>query len=104
MVSRISPDYYAAEAVVGDYTVEGIGFGVIPDTAIGIVADHKGKPLEYLDTELPQYIFDIVTKSDSEIFLRQRLTRYHSLNNYLGAIVSADRETIYWTNTADPLP
>ena len=96
MVASVSPDYYAAGQSVGDYTVEGSGFDLIPSTAIGVCTDDVNQPLKYKDTEQESLLYDIVQKTDTEMLLSQRVTASHALQNYLGCIVSADRQTIYW--------
>lgn len=46
----------------------------------------------------------IRTKTNTEMELELGTMVEHGMSNYLGAIVSNDRETIYWVNDTKPLP
>lgn len=72
--------------------------------AVGIYATSNGNPLEYLNTPTQSFLFNIVSKSSTNMTLRSGVSSIHSVDNYLGAIVSADRQTIYWVNNTNPLP
>lgn len=71
---------------------------MIPSDALGIKAFNLDNPLEYKDSLNDVYLFDIQSKSNFQMILRYRSSLPSSYQNYLGAIVSADRQTIYWVN------
>ena len=88
-----------------DYvTLRGRGFEVIPDNAVGVIAFDNDKPLENIDAEYAYWLFDITEKSEGEMTLLQRQPTAHSVSSYLGAVVSVDRQTLYWVNNTKPLP
>lgn len=60
-------------------------------------------PLEYRDTTVPRALMYIVEQSDTRIVLRSPEAAVHNLSS-LGALLSADRSIVYWTNTTNPLP
>lgn len=62
------------------------------------------EPLMYLNDTEGQHLYDIQDKTNQAMTLRVKLATTLSAANYLGAIVSSDRQTIYWTNNSKPLP
>lgn len=81
--------------------LSGLNFDLIPSDAVGIVAIENDYPL-YYQHAVAQYSFSIVRKTDTEIELSNSTTMNN--NSYLGAIVSSDRETVFWVNETRPLP
>lgn len=104
MVDEISPNYYAEYIEIGDYVLHGSGFHGIPDDALGIVAFSNDTPLEYINEHSDYGLYGITRKNKTEMTLTQKKTGANAQPSYLGAIVSADRQTIYWTNNTRPLP
>ena len=100
----MSPNYYASGVVTSDYVLSGDNFNNIPADAIGIYAIDNDNPLanRYSDTEW--FLFDIVEKSNNTMRMKNRNPVAHSDANYLGAIVSSNRNTVYWVNNDRPLP
>ena len=86
------------------FNVRGKGFQLIPDDALGLFSNNNNVPLEHLDDNRNQYLYYIAERSANELsFLCGDPTTAHGAN-YLAAIVSNDRETIYWVNDSKPLP
>ena len=85
-------------------SLRGVGFNNIPTDAVGIVAIDNSLPLQYRTTESPRLLLTIAEKSDTRVLMTQDEEQSHSLSSYLGAIVSADRRTVYWVNDTSPLP
>ena len=79
-------------------------FDLIPNDAVGLFAFQNAVPLTYKDTSNPALMYEIVSKTDSEMVLRCLSPNTGHGNNYLGGIVSADRQTIFWVNDTNPLP
>lgn len=104
MVDEISPTHYASGATVGEYVLSGVNFHYIPEDAVGIIAFDNDAPLANIDAQPAFWLFDIGEKTDTRMTMHQRETSTHGDANYLGAIVSADRQTVYWVNETRPLP
>ena len=85
-------------------TLVGRGFQDVPDNAIGIASSNNNSPLEYINTESAGLMMQITEKSETRMSLTQGRERSHAVPLYLGAIVSADRQTVYWVNNTQPLP
>lgn len=64
----------------------------------------NGNPLGNRYSQDDFVVFDIVSKTDDEMTLRCRELITHGAPVYFGAILSNDREEIYWVNTTRPLP
>ena len=86
------------------FELTGRGFSGIPDDAVGVWSDDNGNPLVYRDSNLPYNRSVIVAKDDRQITLQYTETHQASVPRDLGAIVSADRQTVYWVNETRPLP
>lgn len=82
----------------------GKAFDLLPVDAIGILAKNNDNPLELRNTSYPPNLLDIAEKSDETLTLNARQVTSHIDAYYLGAIISADRETVYWVNESRPLP
>lgn len=103
MVISITPTYYAEN--IGDIQYELTGyFENLPDDAIGLLSDNNNNPIKYIDDDRKFHLFSIKEKNERRIVMAQQTTGAHTFNSYLGAIVSADRKTIYWENTTRPMP
>ena len=101
---EISPNYYAAGVENLRYELSGVLFDSIPNDAVGVLADDNNEPLAYVDTSQPSLLFSISEKTANRMVATQNTTGSHGSNTYLGAIVSSDRQTIYWVNETNPLP
>lgn len=104
MVFDIRPTYYAAGRYRADITLNGFNFGLIPSDAIGILSDDNDRPLMHRNTQRPSEMVDISQIGAYRMTLTQAEEHTHANRMYLGAILSADRQTVYWENTTRPLP
>lgn len=103
-MTEISPAYYATGERNDEFVLEGYGFSDIPSDAIGIFANNNEIPLSYRYTEDDGLIYDMVPVSETIVrFVCRAASPAHS-RNFLGAIVSANREEVYWVNNTNPLP
>lgn len=100
----MSPTYYATGSYIMEPVLTGRGFSEIPDDAIGIGAKVNNNPLEYILTTNAVLLLQIAEKNDIMMRMTQDKQHGHRDPVYLGAIVSADRQTIYWVNNTQPLP
>lgn len=82
----------------------GGGFDNIPAGSIGIISGANNNPLQFLQDLTENRIYDISEISDNSAVLVQRMDYLYGSATYLGAIVSPDRQTIYWINDTNPLP
>lgn len=84
--------------------LRGRGFSEIPDDAIGIGSNSNSDPLRFKDAVVETNLMRITEKNDIELKFTQDAPHGHNNPTYIGAIVSADRQTIYWVNNTQPLP
>lgn len=82
----------------------GHGFLNIPEDALGIFASDNNNPLQYIDTDVNEWLFELSIIDDTQLTATCIHPNIHTGSNYLGAIVSADRQTVYWINNTNPLP
>lgn len=104
MVDYISPNYYASGNHRAVFTLEGFNFELIPANAVGVIALANDHPLEYRYTQDVAKVVPITQHERFELTLEQDAVYYHSYRMYLGAIVSEDRQTVYWINERQPIP
>lgn len=104
MVNSVSPNYYADGETTEDYILSGSGFLDIPLDAKGILAYDNEQPLQHISSDDPIRLFSVRYKTNYQIILSPDVLIVHNANTYLGAIVSNDRQTIYWVNNSNPLP
>lgn len=103
-MNEISPNYYAEFERVTQYELTGDRFDMLPDDAIGILSTENDNPLSARYNQNARNIFDITARTNETMTLKVRNEESHNEANYLGVILSADRETIYWINESKPLP
>lgn len=104
-MTQVSPDYYAAGVAPRTYDLVGEYFTQIPADAIGIKSYNNDDPLENIENTLSRNIYSITEKTDTTLKLQVRAAEFVPTHeNYLGAIVSSNREVIYWVNESRPLP
>lgn len=104
MVESMSPDYYAANIPDDGFILTGLRLDRIPSDAIGIGAYSNDNPLGGIDSTQQKRLYHIVEQSASSLVLANNDGGVHAQDCYLGAIVSADRSTVYWVNFTEPLP
>lgn len=83
------------------FVLEGHRFELIPDDAFGLYASSNDDPLQNISDN---YGYTISEKTETRMVLVSTAASAQHPANYLGGIVSADREVIYWTNETRPLP
>lgn len=84
--------------------LDGKGLLLIPGGATGIVSFNNDEPLERLNDTSGYYSVPIMERFATRLLLRPWSPHGFQYPYYLGAIVSADRQTIYWVNNSRPLP
>ena len=99
----INPTYYAEGKKSRTYKLKGSGFRSLPEGTLGIMATNNDAPLENLNNERALMKASVTVVSDIEAIVRNGQHTFED-DNYLGCIVSADRQTIYWVNETRPLP
>lgn len=103
-MTEISPAYYAESVEATQFIVRGKGFNLIPDNAVGVGSQGNDEPLDHQYTEFGSWIYDIESKTPTEMVLKQRAVAQHASPSYLGAILSQDREVVFYQNDSKPLP
>lgn len=100
-VFEVTPTYYAGGIREKNFTLQGVNFSSLPSGAVGIIATYNDDPLHYVNGGA-NFEISLSIVSDTEISALHNTT----MNNpsYFGAIVSNDRQTIFWVNTSRPLP
>jgi hypothetical protein len=76
---------------------------LIPEDAVGIPAADNENPTELINTQYPDLVGILTERSDTMLKFTSSQSSTHGAS-YLGCIVSADRQTIYWVNNSKPLP
>lgn len=84
--------------------LQGRGFSEIPVDAIGIGAVSNDNPLQYVETTSRTVLMQVAEKNEFMIRMTQDAVHVHNTPVYIGALVSADRQTVYWVNESRPLP
>ena len=104
VVNEITPSYYAS----GDYQLEfelhGSGFLGIPVDAVGVPSSDNNDPLRSRNTMVETSVMTIVSRTDTTMLIRANGSVQHQNPLYLGALLSGDREIVYWVNDTAPLP
>lgn len=90
--------------VVGTFALRGINFNLIPQDAVGVLMVSNDDPLFNRDTTFNNRLFDLNVISDTELTATQRNPSEHNTPSSIGAILSQDRQTVYWVNDMRPLP
>ena len=85
------------------YELIGSGFSKIPANAVGVYANDNNKPLEFSDVETASLLFNIEVLSDTRLKATPGEAASHVKANYLGAILSNDRQEVLWVNETRPL-
>lgn len=104
MVDDISPAYYAERVNPETYTLSGKAFHYIPNDAVGVLSYVNEAPLMYKDDESTIHLYHVEERAENIIVLKQDAVSSPARASFLGAIVSADRQTVYWVNETNPLP
>ena len=86
------------------FELRGSGFLSIPADALGIWSSMNDDPLHNRYNETPYNRSVIVNQTDNLLTIQYPESHNATVARYLGAIVSADRETVYWVNETRPLP
>ena len=100
----MTPAYYATGILADGFDLRGKHFYGLPSDAVGILSLQNNYPHSYRNTQDNTFVFDIVQRDNAAMRLEAREVGSHPQAVYLGCIVSADRQTIYWENTSKPLP
>lgn len=82
----------------------GSGLLSIPSDAIGLYANSNDEPLAFRFSDLVDDLYRITIRTDNMIRFSAVSPSTVHYDNYLGAIVSNDRQTVFWTNNSRPLP
>jgi hypothetical protein len=98
------PSYYAGGSSMATFELRGANFEYLPEDCIGIRANHNDQPLEQRYMMDDAHTYDIEVVSGSHIIARLRNASPTASAAYFSAILSADRNIVYWVNNTNPLP
>ena len=104
MVNEITPTYYAAGTPSVNTIIRGENFDLIPNDARIVWATDNNNPEEFKGTNVGQYRFVIVSKTNNEMELRQEVEGSHGVLSFVGAIYSREWSVTFWVNNTNPLP
>ena len=103
-MENIRPTYYADGRYKAEFMLRGCNFGLIPSDAIGVLSNDNDRPLMNRNTQRASDMVSVGQIGGYRMLLQQAEEHTHANRMYLGAILSADRQTVYWENTTRPLP
>lgn len=103
-MTDISPTYYDGNVIPREYVLSGRNFRYVENEALGVAATSNANPTERKDSTNNIVLYDIVEKTDSRLVLKQKEETAIGHANFLGCLVSADRQVVYWVNETEPLP
>lgn len=102
-MTEIVPTYYAEGVYKHRYTLKGRGFEIIPDDAVAVPSPYNDVPITNRYSDDPNVIMTIESRTPTEIVFAAANAVQHNAA-YIGGILTADRETVIWENTTQPLP
>lgn len=98
MVDEINPNYYADGELNTGFNLVGNNFNDIPANAIGLFARHLDNKLEFRYTINESLLYRIADKTNETMRLESYEPTTQHARNFLGAIVSKDRNIVFWIN------
>lgn len=105
-VSSITPAYYAINASVSEFVFTGSGFLTLPQSCVVPIARSNDTPLENQYSTNHRYFMVLSVESDTlaRATYPDGISQQFSYALYAGAIVSPDRDIVFWQNETRPLP
>lgn len=76
---------------------------LVPDDALLVVSNNNDNPLAFIDGAA-RYFYPITSRTDSSIVFSLSTSNSFGEDMYGAAIVSQDKQTVYWENKSKPLP
>lgn len=104
MVREVEPNYYAEGRLRRNFTVRGEYLDIIPSNAIGILSTDNNNPLQHRDSVSDVIVIPLANQTERSLEFEQELEHTLTQSSYLGAILSNDRQEVYWVNESRPLP
>lgn len=97
------PSYYAPGTYKRSGQLAGNGMTLIPSDAIVLFSSSNDAPLVWRYRQGAEYYAPINIVNDEEVQFESIEVQY-AVPIYASAIVSEDRQTVYWINNTRPLP
>lgn len=85
------------------FEMTGRYFSFLPEGAVVVASSDNDNPLQERYSTSPYYALPITVIDDNHLVAEGVIVRYSS-PRYAGAILSADREGIFYVNDTRPLP
>lgn len=102
-MTEVIPPYYASGRFVHRYTLVGNGFLYLPSDCVAVPSDLNANPLVTRYSVDPSVVMHIVERTNNSIVFEADAESVHTAC-YIGAVLSNDREEVYWLNESRPLP
>lgn len=96
-VSSFAPGYYASGGYELAFDLIGDGFDLLPQDAVAVPMSIGGDPLQYRYIQDTGVVMRLVSATTTTASFATGVTASHSAST-IGAILSADREKVYWVN------
>lgn len=103
MVTEIIPTYYAAGTYQHKYRLRGNGFAELPDNVVAVPMLNNNDPLQLREIESAANVMRMTRISPTEVEFAASAAAAHTAAS-IGAILSNDRQAVYWVNETNPLP
>lgn len=87
-----------------NFTVRGEYLDSIPNDAIGVLSSDNDNPLQNRDSASDVIVIPLVNQTKWSLEFEQETEHTSTQPSYLGAILSRDRQVVYWVNESRPLP
>lgn len=79
------------------YDVDGDNFDIIPNDALGVMSYVGQSPLNFrYSSDIGYHVYEILDKSATSMIIGTTTPKGYGRQQYLGGIVSADREIVFW--------
>lgn len=87
-----------------EFQLSGENFDKMGSEIVGVLATENGDPLHNRDSVNEAILVHEISRTKTTLLLAATMENHYSFPYYLGGILSADRETVYWENNTRPLP
>lgn len=102
-MDEITPSYYAAGEQTLVFEFRGNGFSSLPAGTVVVTSYNNDNPLQFRYADLSASALRVEVIDDNHM---RTISPSYNLGapRYAGAILSGDRDSIFWVNESKPLP
>lgn len=80
-----------------------MGLDSLPDDVVAVPMTSNAEPLRYQQSTNPNIVMTLREKTHFKLVFSANEASSHSASS-IGAILSQNREEVYWVNDTNPLP